>query len=118
MYSNSAVSVHTDNIVQFNTPRTSKGWQYLLADSLAFQKQHIRQHGHTIRIQKPDSQNLPTWIKRLVISGQCEAIFVEDLQLSEEEHLTIKALCTKFCVSLVGLSINDEYNNNVVQGPW
>jgi len=118
MLANSAVSVHTDNIVHFNTPRHNKGWQYLLSDSLAFQKQHMQQHGHTIRIQKPDSQHLPAWIKRLIRSGQCEAIFVENLQLSEEEHLTIKALCTEFCVSLVGLTINDESNNNVVHGPW
>lgn len=118
MLANSAVSIHSDNIVHFNTPARARGWQYLLSDSLAFQKQHMEQHGHTIRIQKPDAQQLPEWIKRLITSGQCEAIFVENLHLSEEEHLNISTLCTQYCVSLVGLTINDEHNDNVLQGPW
>ena len=118
MLANTNVSIQTNNIINFNTPRREKGWQYLIADSLAFQKEHVQQHGNTIRIQKPEEQQLPNWIKKLIRSGQCEAIFVENLILSEEEHLAIKTLCTEFSVSLVGLTVNDSDNNNIVQGPW
>ncbi|MBT0586426.1 hypothetical protein [Alteromonas oceanisediminis] len=118
-----AISINTQNVVHFETPRQQRGWRYLLADSVSFQKQDMRQHSHSIRMQKPQSDQLPTWIKRLITSGQCEAIYVENLQLADEEALIIKALCTEYCVSLVGLtvatqSVNDACNANVIQGPW
>ena len=118
MLATNTVSIQTNNIINFNSSHREKGWQYLLADSLAFQKEHVQQHGHAIRIQKPEEKHLPDWIKKLIRSGQCEAIFVENLRLSEEEHLAIKTLCTQFSVSLVGLTINDANNDNVVHGPW
>ena len=111
------VSIQTNDIVHLNEQRRARGWQYLLADSLSFRKEHVS-NSNAIRIQKPTDEQLPSWIKRLITSGQCETIYVENLSLSEDEQLVIKHLCNQFSVSLVGLTINDSNANNVVQGPW
>lgn len=115
-----ALVTHVNNVVQFprhvvpNSAQHNKGWAYLLSNSVAFQK-HI---GHAIRIQKPDEEKVPTWIRRLITSGQCRSIYVEDLSLTTEERRSIKQLCEQYAVSLVAVSVNDKTAGNIVQGPW
>ncbi|WP_100657200.1 hypothetical protein [Alteromonas flava] len=115
---NTATPIQSSNIVPLNHPRAQRGWHYLIANNVVFEKAFYQQHGHGIRIQKPHDSQVPKWIKRLITSGKCEAIYVEDLSLAEEEKLMIQALCTQYSVSLVGLSVNDSHIDNVVQGPW
>ncbi|MDC8831246.1 hypothetical protein [Alteromonas gilva] len=107
------------NIIQFAQRVTqqrsaTKGWSYLLSDSVAFQK-NVE---HAIRIQKPDQEKIPTWITRLITSGQCRSIYVEDLSLTPQERISINRLCEQYSVSLVTVSVNDKIAGNIVQGPW
>ena len=64
------------NILQFpqrvaKRAPANKGWSYLLSNSVAFQKDV----DYAIRIQKPDQEKVPAWIRRLITSGQCRSIF-------------------------------------------
>jgi hypothetical protein len=112
-------SLNSQNILQFELtqrpkPMLNKGWSYLLADSLAFQKNI----DHAIRIQKPTQEKVPSWIRKLITSGQCKTIYVEDLSLPAHERILIEQLCSQYAVSLVGLTVNDKASNNIVVGPW
>lgn len=122
MKSNTAISIYPQNIIHFADPVIKKGWRYLLADSVIFQKCSSNQQGHSIRLQKPEKSQLFGWIKRLILSDQCETIYVENLELAEHEKLIIKDLCLQHRVSLIGLTIapaqNDEKSSNVIRGPW
>ncbi|WP_100641126.1 hypothetical protein [Alteromonas facilis] len=113
-----ATPINANNIVPLHQPRTQPGWHYLIADNVVFDKSFGHQYGHGIRIQKPDDANVPTWIKRLITSGKCEAIYVENLNLNDDDKLVIQALCSQYSVSLIGLTVNDGHANNVIQGPW
>lgn len=114
--------LHHQNVIQLPLPgvdrlpsRTErKGWSYLLADSLAFQKDV----DYGIRIQKPAEEKVPEWICKLITSGQCRTIYVEDLHLPIKAKVMIEQLCDQYAVSLVGLSKNDASVTNVVKGPW
>jgi hypothetical protein len=65
---------------------------------------------------------VPQWIRKLITSGQCSTIYVEDLSLPQHEQVLIKQLCDQYSVSLIGLSVNDKQTgrqaDNVLQGPW
>ena len=107
------------NILQFpqrvaKRAPANKGWSYLLSNSVAFQKDV----DYAIRIQKPDQEKVPAWIRRLITSGQCRSIYVEDLILTPEERVSIKQLCEQYAVSLVAVSVNDKVAGNILQGPW
>ncbi|MBO1255720.1 hypothetical protein J3L16_08490 [Alteromonas sp. 5E99-2] len=91
-----------------------KSWSYLLADSLAFNKEV----DYGIRIQKPCSENIPKWIEKIVVSGQCSSIYVENLKLKKSDKLFIEGLCHKHNVSLFSISVVKGANAKVVQGPW
>ena len=110
-------TIHTNNIVSLNAHRVQPGWHDLIADNLVFQKATDLE-SRAIRIQKPSAEQVPQWIKRLVMSGTCETIYVENLQLDSAERLTIEKLCSEYSVSLIGLSVNDNHVDNVVHGPW
>ncbi|MEW9799538.1 deoxyguanosinetriphosphate triphosphohydrolase [Alteromonas sp. CYL-A6] len=98
-----------------NGDNKSKGWSYLLADSLAFKKDMT----YGIRIQKPDQETMPVWIKKLITSGQCRTIYVENLSLPVSECEMIAHLCSKHSVSLVNVSVNGKNTaSNVITGPW
>lgn len=113
-----------DNVIQLPLPfegypgtgENQKGWSYLLADSVAFKKEVM----HGIRIQKPDQEKIPTWIQKLIESGQCNTIYVENLCLNDEDKSRIQSLCQKYSVSVVNLtiSVSQHEQQNVVIGPW
>lgn len=116
---NTAANINFNNIIELHAQqRQQPGWHYLIAESVVFEKTATHSNIHAIRIQKPEEEQVPNWIKRLITSGNCETIYVENLNLPEEEQLTIRALCTQYSVSLVGLTVNDSIANNVVKGPW
>lgn len=111
------------NVYQFPLPdieqplpakKPTKAWRYLISESLAFN----RDVENAIRIQKPQEAIVPQWISKLIVSGQCSAIYVEDLRLSQRDEREIKALCSVYRVEVVGVSANCEHPTNVVSGPW
>lgn len=111
-------SINNSSILAFPiTPnpvtKSDKGWSYLLADSLAFQ----RNVNHGIRIQKPDEEKVPVWIRRLITSGKCTTIYVENLALQDQDQEQISQLCAQYSVSLVSLKV-DTNRSNVIRGPW
>ncbi|MCW8092028.1 deoxyguanosinetriphosphate triphosphohydrolase [Alteromonas sp. ASW11-130] len=95
-----------------------KGWSYLLAKTLAFTKDAT----HAIRIQQPHSEMVPSWIKKLIVAGQCNTIFVEDLQLPLSEQQQIIELCSLHSVTLVNVknekALTAPSLQNVCVGPW
>lgn len=98
-------------------PPRGKGWRYLLADSVSFKKEV----DHAIRIQKPQKEKMPEWISKLITSGQCKTLYVEniDLDLQPTECQMIKKLCELYSVSLVNIKVTPENKKqNVVVGPW
>lgn len=117
---------HINNVVQLSfafdgEPKEVsrvRGWSYLLADSVAFKKDVP----HTIRMQKPAEEQVPAWISRLITSGQCKTIYVENLALDEAQRVLIKQLCQRYAVSVVNLKVTNEENGqqrkNVVMGLW
>lgn len=117
---------HSNNVVQLSfafdgAPREvsrPRGWSYLLAESVAFKKDVP----HSIRMQKPSEEDVPGWISRLIMSGQCKTIYVENLALDDQQRVVIQQLCRRYAVSVVNLRVtNDEQNSemkNVVTGPW
>ncbi|GGW89017.1 deoxyguanosinetriphosphate triphosphohydrolase [Alteromonas halophila] len=113
-----------NNIVQLPLPfegfpsdneGRDKGWSYLLSDSLAFKKDMA----YGIRMQKPDRETVPVWIKKLITAGQCKTIYVENLSLAPSESEMIRQLCSQHAVALVNVN-NDGCTptNNVLAGPW
>lgn len=113
-----------NNVVQLPLPfegypgtgENHKGWSYLLAESVAFKKDVM----HGIRIQKPDQEKIPGWIQRIIESGQCNTIYVENLSLNDDEKSRIRSLCQKYSVAVVNLTISatKHEQQNVVIGPW
>lgn len=99
-------------------PKTTKGWSYLISDSLAFKKDVH----HGIRIQKPEQEKIPLWIRKLITSGQCQTIYVENLALPQQEREHIQKLCREFSVSVVNVGVSgknaEPVGQNVVIGPW
>lgn len=95
-----------------------RAWSYLISDSLVFQK---GVH-HGIRIQKPEQEKVPAWIVRLISSGQCNTIYVENLTLPNAERTNILQLCDMHSVSLINLKVTPASQTtceaNVVCGPW
>ncbi|MBU3022731.1 deoxyguanosinetriphosphate triphosphohydrolase [Aestuariibacter sp. A3R04] len=116
----------TLNVVQLSFPfdgapsRLSRprGWCYLLSNSVAFKKDMP----HTIRMQKPDEETVPAWISKLITSGQCKTIYVENLALNASERANIQKLCHLYAVSVINLQVKNDSNiqggKNVVVGPW
>ncbi|MBU2976726.1 deoxyguanosinetriphosphate triphosphohydrolase [Alteromonas sp. C1M14] len=95
-----------------------RGWSYLLANSVAFKKDTP----HSIRMQKPTEEQVPTWIAKLITSGQCKTIYVENLMLKGQDRDKIRMLCHRYAVSIVNLQVVNDDNGyalqNVVMGPW
>lgn len=114
----------TQNVTQLPLPfegypghdkGNNNGWSCLLAESVAFKKDVT----FGIRIQVPNKETVPSWIKKLIAGGQCKTIYVENLNLPAVEVDMIMQLCNQNAVSLVNVSVtNNQVNDNVVVGPW
>ncbi|BFT30527.1 hypothetical protein D210916BOD24_17030 [Alteromonas sp. D210916BOD_24] len=96
---------------------TGKGWSYLLSDTVGFAKGV----DHAIRIQKPEKEKIPEWISKLITGGQCQTLYVEniDLDLQPTDSEMIRKLCELYSVSLVNIKVNSaSLGQNVAIGPW
>ncbi len=100
------------------TSSKPKGWSYLLSKTLSFSKDAT----HAIRIQQPTQEVIPQWIKKLIVAGQCNTIFVEDLELPLNEQQQIMQLCNQHAVALVNIKKSADQDThslqNVCTGPW
>ena len=95
-------------------PGKPKVWRYLLANTVVFSKEV--EYG--IRIQKPEREKLGLWLQRLIVSGQCETIYVENLVLGDSEKDDILRLCNAHGVELINLTLDATGQAKVVLGPW
>jgi len=122
-----ALRTSVSNVVQLPLPfegypgegksNNSKGWSYLLSNSVCFKKGV----NNAIRIQKPEKEKVPEWISKLIMSGQCKTLYVEDidLDLQPTDSDMIRQLCSLYSVSLINVSVkSSDDENNVAIGPW
>ena len=56
--------------------------------------------------------------KELIVSGQCETIYVENLVLVDSEKGDILRLCNEHGVELINLTLDATGQAKVVLGPW
>lgn len=122
-----ALRTSVSNVVQLPLPfegypgegkgNNGKGWSYLLSNSVCFKKGV----NNAIRIQKPEKEKVPEWISKLIMSGQCKTLYVEDidLDLQPTDSDMIRQLCSLYSVSLINVSVkSSDSENNVAIGPW
>ncbi|WP_158968830.1 hypothetical protein [Paraglaciecola sp. L3A3] len=89
-------------------------WTYLLANHIRFSEKQA----YSICLPKPDNAKLHVWVEKIVSSGQCERIFIEQLSVDEVSFKRIKQVCIENNVTLVSLIHQEDMYNNVVKGPW
>lgn len=95
-------------------PPKARGWRYLVANTIGFSKGV--EHG--IWLRKPAPSQLCSWLSKLVMSGQCEVIYVENMRLTANEHQRLSELSALHGVNLVNLTIEPDAPGNIVVGPW
>ncbi|MFT2090893.1 hypothetical protein [Paraglaciecola sp. 2405UD69-4] len=112
----SRLPVSTDKTQVFNEVDfvSSFKWTYLIADNIQF----TEKRPYSIKLPKPDSKTLVSWIEKIALAQQCATLFVEELALDEVNYKRIKQLCMDNQVTLVNLFQPNSTQTNVVQGPW
>lgn len=89
-------------------------WTYLIANSIKFSDKSI----NAIKLAKPASELLFVWIEKIINAGQCQLLFVENLDLNDFRSQKIKHLCELSDITLVNLTVDTPLPSNVVVGPW
>jgi hypothetical protein len=89
-------------------------WTYLISNNIKFVDKSI----NAIKLTKPATELLFVWIEKIISAGQCQMLFVENLDLSNIRSQKIKQLCELSGVTLVNLTVDTPLPNNVVVGPW
>lgn len=97
-----------------NRTANPQKWTYLLANHIRF----TDKQAYSIRMPKPEQSTLHLWVEKIVASGQCAHLFIEQLSVDEVSFKRIKQLCTEHNVTLVNLLRQEDIQNNVIQGPW
>ena len=101
---------------RFNQPqpgRAQQKWTYLLANNICFSEKA----DFVITLPKPQTTVLKDWLEKIIVSGQCSLLFVEQLSIDEISHRRIQQLCALHNVTLVNLLPNIKAGQ-VVKGPW
>lgn len=95
-------------------------WVYVISNSLRWQDKTC-----PIVQLKPQSQaDKFLWVEKVIESGQCHLIIVEDLQLSRLESIRLQKKCGAMGVILINLKVgnnvgvNNNKMNNILNGPW
>jgi hypothetical protein len=99
--------------INLKTNHPPRKWTYILAN-------HIRLVNNTdavIRLPRPHTNRLKSWVEKIVSAGQCEQIFVEQLSMDELSYKRLQQLCAQHQVKLVNLLINSK-RAQVIKGPW
>lgn len=105
-----------NNFRSINGLETLQGqkWTYLLSSRIRFNQQIE----HAIRLAKPQKAQLCEWLEKIICSGQCSLLFVEELNLDELSLQRIKMLSENYRVTLVNLVVDNNAPENLVLGPW
>ena len=88
-------------------------WTYVLANTISFSEKT----DFVISLPKPQSAVLKDWLEKIITSGQCSLLFVEQLSIDEISHRRIQHLCSIHKVTLVNLLPNVKAAQ-VLKGPW
>ena len=89
-------------------------WTYLLANNIQFnEKAHF-----VIKLPKPQVAMLKDWLEKIIVSEQCNLLFVEQLSMDEISYRRIQQLCSLHHVTLINLLPNKKHSAQIVQGPW
>lgn len=89
-------------------------WTYLLANNIQFNEKA----DFVIKLPKPPVSTLKAWLEKIIISGQCNLLFVEQLSIDEISYRRIQQLCSIHQVTLINLLPNKKHSAQIVQGPW
>jgi hypothetical protein len=98
---------------QHNPSSSKQKWTYVLANTISF----TEKADFVITLPKPQSTVLKDWLEKIIISGQCSLLFVEQLSIDEISHRRIQHLCSIHNVTLVNLLPNVKAGQ-VLKGPW
>ena len=109
-----SISSTQSQLLNENDFSTTHKWAYLISNQIQFSEKRP----YSIRLPKPETKTLMSWLEKIVLAGQCANIFVEDLSIDEVNYKRIKQLCVEHHITLVNLSQKTDTQQNVIQGPW
>ncbi|GAB2675934.1 hypothetical protein Q4574_04320 [Aliiglaciecola sp. 3_MG-2023] len=89
-------------------------WMYLISDRVSFSGKYER----AIKLNKPSHDILFNWLEKIILGGQCSALFVEDLPIDDIRTTRIKGLCEQNLITLINLTLDSSLPDNLVIGPW
>jgi hypothetical protein len=89
-------------------------WTYLLANNIQFSEKA----DFVIKLPKPQVAMLKDWLEKIIVSEQCNLLFVEQLSMDEISYRRIQQLCSLHQVTLINLLPNKKHSAQIVQGPW
>ncbi|WP_340679289.1 hypothetical protein [Paraglaciecola sp.] len=92
---------------------TKQKWTYVLANTISFGEKA----DFVITLPKPQTTVLKDWLEKIITSGQCSLLFVEQLSIDEISHRRIQHLCSIHNVTLVNLLPNTK-SGLILKGPW
>lgn len=110
--------IYSINTLQYGgsqDPATNEGakWQYLLSDSIKFAQDMTS----GIRIQKPNKELVFTWVMKIISSGQCQSVYIENHQFSHVQTALIQQAAQQSQVNVTVLDVIQD-TDNVIVGPW
>lgn len=88
-------------------------WQYLLSDSIKF----ASDMSSGIRIQKPIQELVFPWVMKIISSGECQSVYIENHQFSLVQTTLIQQAAQQYQVNVTVLDVIKD-TNNVIVGPW
>lgn len=89
-------------------------WTYLLANNIQFNEKA----DFVIKLPKPPVTMLKDWLEKIIVSEQCNVLFVEQLSMDEISYRRIQQLCCLHHVTLINLLPKKKHSAQIVQGPW
>lgn len=98
----------------FETVVQQTKWTFLLASNIRFSDAGQ----YRIQIKRPDDHTLYQWMERIIVGGQCDHLFVEDLNTEHFSAQRIRQLCAQHQVTLVNLTLSHHAPDNLILGPW
>lgn len=88
-------------------------WQYLLSDSIKFANDMTS----GIRIQKPNQELVFPWVMKIISSGECQSVYIENHQFNHVQTALIQQAAQQYQVNVTVLDVIQD-TNNVIVGPW
>ena len=89
-------------------------WTYLIANHIQFNNKA----DFVITLPKPQTAKLKQWLEKIIVSGQCALLFVEQLSIDEISYRRLQQLCVSHNVTLINLLPNNKHTGQVLKGPW